>query len=117
MPCESPLYCVAKSIEAVITPAAQPRNRHGRLGIAAVRSDHGLHVVRLDDLCIDLRVTSGIEGAGRIVEINANAMGEVHSRGQGFRQHDGIVLVHRFHRERANHKAVVFYNGELFFPF
>jgi len=74
-------------------------------------------VVGFDDLLIILGVKSGIQREGRATQVDAYVMGEVHQRRQGFRQNDGILLIDRFHGNRADHKAVVFHDGQFFVTF
>ena len=74
-------------------------------------------MVSFDDVLIVLGVKSGIQRDGRAREINADLMGEVHQSGQGFRQNHRILLVDRFHGDGADHKAMVFHNGQFFFTF
>ena len=70
-----------------------------------------------DGVPMVLRVKAGIQGSRRAAEIDPNATGKVHQGGEGFGQHDRVLLVDRFDRNRSEHKAVVFYDGKLFVTF
>jgi hypothetical protein len=117
LPSKGALHFVAQSIQPPIKPAEHPSNRDRRLGIAAIGIDHRLHVVSFDNVLGVLGVKASIQRDGRASEINANLSGEVHQRGQGFRQNDGVLLIDGLHGERTDHETLVVYDRQFFFTF
>jgi hypothetical protein len=98
-----------------IKPAKHSRNRDRRLGMAAVRRDHRVHVVRWDEILIVLGVKAGIQRHGRAMPINANLLGEVHQSGQGFGQNHRILLGDGFDGDGTDDKIMVVPNGQFLF--
>jgi hypothetical protein len=76
--------------------------------------DHRFHLVGFDSVLVVFGVKSGIQSARRPGERDPKAMGKGHESRQGCWQNNRIVLVARFDRDRSEHTAMIFHNGQLF---
>src|SRR5262245_13230008 len=85
--------------------------------MAAIGIDHRLHVMSSEDVLVVLGVKAGLQREGRASEINADLIGAVHQRGQGFRPHDGVLLLDGLHGERTDHETMVCYDRQVFCTF
>ena len=74
-------------------------------------------MVRFDEVLIGLGVKSRIQREGGAGQITANLRGEVHQRGQGFRQNNGVLLIDGLHGDRTDHKTMVVHDRQFFLPF
>ena len=117
LPSKGPLNLVAPSIAGSVKPPKLPSNGDGLLGIATVRRDHWFPLLGFDRVPIAFGVKSGVSGQSRSRKIDPKTTRKSNKMRQGFWENDGIVLVDRFDRDRPKHKAVVVYDGHLFFAF
>src|SRR5215475_2557782 len=114
---KGPLHFIAEAIEGSSKPPALPNDCDRRLGMATVWGDHRFHLVGFDGVLIVFGVKAGVQGYRRPAELDPNATGKVHKGWEGFGQNDRILLVDGFDRNRAENKAVIFHDGELFVAF
>ena len=74
-------------------------------------------MVSFDNVLVVLGVKASIQRDGRASEIKADLIGAVPQSGQGFRQHDWVLLIDGLHGERTDHETMVFYDRQCFFTF
>jgi hypothetical protein len=117
LPPKSPFDLVALPVEGPIEPPKLLSDRDGLLGIAPVGIDHRFHLLVFDRVPIGLRVKSRIEDQSCPREVDTQATGKGNKIRQGLWENKGIVLVDWFDRDRAEDKAVIVNDRQLFFSF